>query len=206
MVLALLARRRRWDAVAGAALAGATLIKLFPVILLPALYRRWGWKMPVAFGLTIIIAYLPYLSVGVKGVLGFLPVYTQEEGMRDGTQFYLLSIARRLFGEANVSTASYLICAILALGMLAFWVVLQRERHNGSYLARAFVLATTFSVMLSPHYSWYFAWLVAFTCLLPRIPLFYLTTACFILYRLWHPEGKLKFCSSTPSSICRLRC
>jgi len=38
---------------AGAALAGATLIKLFPVILLPALYRRRGWKMPLAFGLTM---------------------------------------------------------------------------------------------------------------------------------------------------------
>lgn len=190
VTLALLARRRQWDAAIGVTLAGATLIKLFPIILFPALYRRWGWKMPVTFGLTVIIAYLPYLGVGVKGVLGFLPVYTQEEGMRDGTQFYLLSIARRLFGAANVPNASYLVCAILALGMLAFWVVLQRERNDGSYLARAFVLATTFSVLLSPHYAWYFAWLVAFTCLLPRIPVFYLTTACFVLYRLWHPEGK----------------
>ena len=53
VVLALLARRRHWYAVAGAALAGATLVKLFPIILLPALYRRWGWKMPLAFGLTM---------------------------------------------------------------------------------------------------------------------------------------------------------
>ena len=189
VVLALLARRRRWEAVAGAALAGATLIKLFPVVLLPALYRRWGWKLPVVFGLTIIIAYLPYLSVGVKGVLGFLPGYAQEEGLQNGTQFYLLSLARRAFGEAKVPSVGYLIFAVLALGLIALWSLWKREQNDGSYIARAFVIATTFVVLLSPHYAWYFAWLVAFTCLLPRLPLFYLTTACFILYRLWHPEG-----------------
>ncbi|MDQ2974455.1 MAG: glycosyltransferase 87 family protein, partial [Acidobacteriota bacterium] len=190
VVLALLARRRRWDAIAGAALAGATLIKLFPVILLPALCRRWGWKMPVAFGLTMIIAYLPYLSVGVKGVLGFLPGYAQEEGLQNGTQFYLLSLARRTLGEARVPSVGYLIFAILALGLIALWSFWKREQNDGSYIARAFVIAATFVVLLSPNYAWYFAWLVAFTCLLPRLPFFYLTTACFVLYKLWLPPGR----------------
>ncbi|MFN2456309.1 MAG: glycosyltransferase 87 family protein, partial [Pyrinomonadaceae bacterium] len=190
VVLALLARRRRWDAVAGAALAGATLIKLFPVILLPALYRRRGWKMPLAFGLTIMIAYLPYLSVGVKGVLGFLPGYAREEGLQNGTQFYLLSLARRALGEAKVPSIGYLIFAILALGLIALWSFWKREQNDGSYIGRALVIAATFVVLLSPHYAWYFAWLVAFTCLLPRLPFFYLTTACFVLYKLWLPAGR----------------
>lgn len=189
VALALLARRRQWDAATGAALAGATLIKLFPLILLPALYRRWGWKMPVAFGLIIIIAYLPYLGVGVTGVLGFLPGYTQEEGLQNGTQFYLLSLARGVFGEANVPNAAYLIGAILTLGLISLWSVWKRERNDSSYIGRAFVMATTFVVLLSPRYAWYFAWLAAFACLLPLPPLFYLTTACFVLYKLWHPAG-----------------
>ncbi len=190
VVLSLLARRRRWDAVAGAALAGATLIKLFPVILFPALYRRWGWKMPLAFGLTMMLAYLPYLSVGVKGVLGFLPGYAREEGLQSGTQFYLLNLARRVLGEAKAPSVGYLIFAILALGLVALWSFWKREQNEGSYIARAFVIATTFVVLLSPHYAWYFAWLVAFTCLLPRLPFFYLTTACFVLYKLWLPAGR----------------
>ena len=189
VVLALLARRRHWYALAGMALAGATLIKLFPIILLPALYRRWGWKMPVAFGLTVIVAYLPYLSVGVKGVLGFLPGYAQEEGLHSGTQFYLLSLARRAFGDANVPSVGYFIFAMLALGLIALWSFRKWEQNDGKYVARAFVIATAFVVLLSPHYAWYFGWLVAFTCLLPRLPFFYLTTACFVLYKLWHPEG-----------------
>jgi hypothetical protein len=190
VVLALLARRWRWDAVAGMALAGATLIKLFPVILLPALYRRWGWKMPVAFSVTIVIAYLPYLNVGVKGVLGFLPIYAQEEGLQNGTQFYLLSLGRCAFGEANVPSAGYLIFAILALGLIALWSFWKTEKNENSYIARALLIATTFVVLLSPHYAWYFAWLVALSCLLPRLPLFYLTTACFVLYKLWLPAGR----------------
>lgn len=189
VTLALLARRRKWDAAVGAALAGATLIKLFPIILFPALYRRWGWKMPAAFGLIMIVAYLPYLSVGVNGVLGFLPAYTQEEGLQSGAQFYLLSLARQGLGEANVPNAVYLIFAFLALASIALWTVWKRERNEDGYIARALVMAITFVVLLSPRYAWYFAWLVPFICLLPLPPLFYLTTACLVLYKLWHPAG-----------------
>jgi alpha-1,6-mannosyltransferase len=189
VVVALLARRRRWEATIGVALAGATLIKFFPVILFPALYRRWGWKMPVAFVLTIIVAYLPYLSVGLTRALGFLPSYTEEEGIQNGTRFYLLSLARRALGEANAPNAAYLIFAFLALGAIALWSIWKAERDDGSYIAHAFVMAATFTVLLSPRYAWYFAWLVPFTCLMPLVPFFYLTTACFVLYRLWRNEG-----------------
>ncbi len=110
--------------------------------------------------------------------------------MQHGTQFYLLSLGRRALGEAKVPSVGYLIFAILALGLIALWSFWKREQNDGSYIARAFVIATTFVVLLSPHYVWYFAWLVAFTCLLPRFPFFYLTTACYVLYKLWLPAGR----------------
>ena len=46
--------------------------------------------MPLAFAVTIVAAYLPYLSVGPMGVLGFLPGYASERGMVNGEQFFLL--------------------------------------------------------------------------------------------------------------------
>src|SRR5207248_1841192 len=46
---ALLARRRNAEVATGLALASATLVKLFPIVLLPALYRRGSWKMPLVF-------------------------------------------------------------------------------------------------------------------------------------------------------------
>src|SRR5437867_5337576 len=72
IVLALLARRRNWETATGITLGLATLAKLFPIVLFPALYRRWGWKMPVALIATIVIGYVPYLGVGPLGWLGFI--------------------------------------------------------------------------------------------------------------------------------------
>ncbi|MBA2525142.1 MAG: DUF2029 domain-containing protein [Pyrinomonadaceae bacterium] len=83
ILLALLARHRN-ASLLGITLACATLVKLFPVVLFPALYRRWGWKMPVAFAITVTVAYLPYLSVGPAAVLGFLPGYVTEQGLASG--------------------------------------------------------------------------------------------------------------------------
>src|SRR2546430_11148464 len=45
IALALLARRRNWETATGISLGLATLAKLFPIVLFPALYKRWGWKM-----------------------------------------------------------------------------------------------------------------------------------------------------------------
>ena len=107
ITLALLARRRNSEALVGITLACATLVKIFPVVLFPALYKRWGWKMPLAFAVTIVVAYLPYLSVGPTAMLGFLPGYITEQGLASGEQFYFLGVARRLVGP-GVTTASFL--------------------------------------------------------------------------------------------------
>src|SRR2546425_199649 len=64
IALALLARRKNADAATGVALGCATLVKFFPLVLFPALYKRWSWKMPLAFAITVAVSYLPYLSVG----------------------------------------------------------------------------------------------------------------------------------------------
>src|SRR5689334_15286337 len=75
IAVALLARRKRSETLTGLLLACATCVKLFPAVLFPALYTRRSWKMPLAFVVTVLIAYSPYLSVGPLGVFGFLPGY-----------------------------------------------------------------------------------------------------------------------------------
>src|SRR5258708_28789 len=61
VALALLARKRNWETATGISLGLATLAKLFPIVLFPALYKRWSWKMPAALVATIVAGYLPYL-------------------------------------------------------------------------------------------------------------------------------------------------
>ena len=196
IALALLARRKRMATATGIALACATLVKLYPVALLPALYRRWDWRMPLAFAATVVVGYLPYLSVGTR-VLGFLPAYTEEEGLRSGTRFFLLSVLQRIFGAHLVPNLAYIVAAILVLAALAAWCLWRRESTEFEYLLRGLVLACVFTLLLSPRFPWYFAWMVPFLCFVAFPAVVYSTLVCFILYRLWIAEQERLFTVNT---------
>jgi hypothetical protein len=139
--------------------------------------------MPLAFGATIIIAYLPYLSVGPSAAMGFLPDYAREQGLIGGEQFYLLSLMRRLSGS-SVPNAAFVILAVLLMTAISVRFFLRRGNRE-SQVKRAALLATAATVLFAPHYSWYFAWLVPFLCFVPLPSLFYLTAASFVLYLTW---------------------
>ena len=183
IAVALLAYRKNKEVKSGFALACAAMVKFFPLVLSPAIYKSWTWKTPLVFTITILVAYVPYLSVGPRAVFGYLPGYAKEEGLLTGSQFYVLSLARKLIG-ANVPTASFIIFAVVLIGAIAAWA-LFREQKRDSDLINAALLATSVTVIFAPHFSWYFAWLVPFLCFRPHLSLFYLTAASFILYGTW---------------------
>jgi hypothetical protein len=178
LALALWARRREAAWLTGAALAAAALVKFFPAVIFPALYRRWDWKMPLAAAATVIIAYLPFSGAG-SAVLGFLPGYLREEGLQSGTGFFLWNLVRSVAPLEHVGPTLYLALAAAALLVLAVRSLFTSE---GRYLASAMALAVAVMVLLSPHYPWYFAWIVPFICFTPRPSVLYLTVACPLLY------------------------
>jgi alpha-1,6-mannosyltransferase len=178
VVLALWARRRQAAWLTGGALAAAALVKFFPLVLFPALYRRWGWKMPVAATATVILAYVPFIGAGSK-VLGFLPGYLSEEGLQSGSGFFLWNLLRSVAPLEHVGPALYLALGAATLLALAVHSLFTAE---GRYLASAMTLAVASMVLLSPHYPWYFAWLVPLICFTPRPSVLYLTLACPLLY------------------------
>lgn len=181
IVAALWAARRGRGGFAGLFLAGATLTKLYPAVLLPALYRRWGWALPAAFAAAIVVGYLPFIGIGWR-VFGFLPGYAGEEGFdAGGTGFYLLGLLRQVSPLAALSGRAYAAGAVVILVALAAAIVFTRDTTR-SWFAAATVLATTFVVLVSPHYPWYFAWLIVFACFVPSFGLLWLTTACLLLY------------------------
>lgn len=188
IALSFLAWRRKENVGAGLALAGATLIKLFPIVIFPAMLKRWNWKMLLAFVCAIIVAYLPYLSVGPRALLGYLPGYAAEQGLVNGEQFYALSLARKLFG-VELPPIVYVVAAMLIMGAIASWVMLRKTGRE-DFLKPAMVLATATTVLFAPHYSWYFAWLVPFLCFAPSVAVFYLTTASFVLYATWLGDSR----------------
>jgi alpha-1,6-mannosyltransferase len=178
VALALWARRREAAWLTGSALAAAALVKFFPVVLFPALYRRWDWKMPLAAAATVILAYLPFAGAG-SALLGFLPGYLQEEGLQSGAGFFLANLLRSVPLLEHVAPSLYMALAATALLALAIHSLFVAESR---YLSSALTLAVAAMVLLSPHYAWYFAWIVALLCFTPRASALYLTLACPLLY------------------------
>jgi hypothetical protein len=173
--------RRSAGWLAGPALALAVLVKIYPIVVFPALWRRWNWRMPVLFAAALGLAYLPFLGVG-WGVFGFLPGYMAEEGFNSGGGgFYLLSAAQAVLPLAGVPDIAYLAAASCLLAGLAICLVRRGEGGPGDVFA-AGLLAGAFVVLVSPHYPWYFAWLIIFACLVPGASLLWLTLASFLLY------------------------
>jgi hypothetical protein len=180
-VAALWAQRRDHGGLSGLFLACATLTKLYPLVLLPALYRRWRWKMPAAFTASIVVAYLPFITLG-WGVLGFLPGYAAQEGFdANGTGFYLVGLLRHLLPFTTLSARTYAIGALFILAALGAAIVLTRDAARSPFAAAA-ALAMAFIVLVSPHYPWYFAWLIVFACFIRSFALLWLTNACLLLY------------------------
>ena len=192
--LALLAHRRGREILTAVALAGATLIKFYPVILFPALYRRWrwSWMFPATLLGACVLAYLPYwLTYNVRGTLGFLSGYSSEEGVTTGERFYLLNlVASNLSADTKVSEhpafVAFVLIMFAAAGAWAFW---GPERDDKSVIRRCLALSALFVVVFSPGYAWYFCWLVPFLCVLPYPWLFWMTASAFLLYSNWlHPS------------------
>lgn len=180
LALALLARQRGMLASSGIALALGSLVKFLPVTSAPALYRRWDWRMPAAFIATIVVLYLPYLAVG-KGALGFLPTYLQEERMTTGSGFYLLSLLSFLTGT-DPPAGPYLVIATAILGAVALFVLFRRGVNEHDAARGALVLALAFFLLVTPHYPWYFLWLLPLLCLVTYWPALLLTAAAPALY------------------------
>jgi alpha-1,6-mannosyltransferase len=180
LLLAFLAVERRSPILAGVALGAGVLVKYIPVVTAPALYKRWDWRLPVAFVATIAVLYLPYIGVGAK-VFGFLGSYISEEGLDRGAGIFLWQLLEAILPLPQQAFAGYAVAAATVMALLALFVVM-RDRRAEADLAGAMLLAVAFTLLLSPHYAWYFAWLVPFLCFYPVVGVIYLTCACSYLY------------------------
>jgi hypothetical protein len=155
VVLALLAGARRRPGWAGALLAAAFLVKLYPAVLglafLAAFSRRRALlRLGGAFGGVVALAYLPHVAaVGLK-VLGYLPGYLREERYDEGGRYLLAGV----LGLPPALTAAL---AAAAVAGAAAWVLVRRPDvpTGGAMLIGALLLAVT------PVQPWYAVTLLA---------------------------------------------
>jgi alpha-1,6-mannosyltransferase len=149
----------------GAALAMATLIKLYPALLLPVLYRKRGWPMPLLFFGLVGAGYFLYSDAGFQ-VLGYLPYYIIPY------EFYNLSLRPLLMWLIGLITADpFPYVKGLSVAMLLL-VMRQGVRHTDKTPQQAVQwgvgLIAFYLFVVSPSvFQWYLVWLLALVTLTP---------------------------------------
>ena len=171
------------------AVALAALAKPFAVVVLPALWRPWDWKAPLAVIGVIALCYASYSSVG-WGVLGFLPEgYLKEEGILSGNYLWPLAAWRQLVGALPGDVAIYIAGVAMLTGALGLRIALRDPKSTQAVLADINRLLLTFLALMSPNYPWYFLMATPFTALTGGAPVWTLTIAAALLQEevTWDP-------------------
>lgn len=184
--VALLASVERRPTLAGVMLGAAIGVKFLPVAITPALWRRWDWRLPAAAAAVLVAGYACYLSVGWR-VFGYLSGYADEESAAGASELWLLAGFDRLHRLPRAAIALYLAVAGVLLVTLGLVVALRGHRPTAPRAdavwtcGAAGLLASCLTLAISPHYSWYFAWLAIPACLTPWSSLIWLGVSPLIL-------------------------
>ena len=189
LIFALAAWAGKRRLLTGGLLAASVLFKPLTLAAAPAFWKPWDWRVPVGFVGAVVLAYLPYIDVGV-GVIGFLPGYFGEEGIGSGSGFILLQVLARIFGPLPAAAAMVYL-AIGGVLMIGLATAFLRDRRSETAIAamQAQLLLFVFLIVLSPNYPWYFLVLVPLGCLAPWMPARLLTLLSVILYAAGPVDG-----------------
>ncbi len=159
---------------AGVWLACAVLVKFYVLAALPALMsgavRRRDFRLPLAFAATVVLAYLPFLSVG-SHVFGFLGGYAAEEGFVSGDRYFFLQqvlrLTHRLFPTHPgmwsaltppwIQSPATLYTALMAatLGAVALWCMVQPPPTWRAIADRTVVLLLLLFILTTASQPWY---------------------------------------------------
>jgi alpha-1,6-mannosyltransferase len=204
VTLALLARWRDQPVLTGLLLGCAVMTKFYPLVLLPALWKRGDWKMPTTVAAVCAVGYAMYSSAG-KLVFGFLGGYAKEEGMDSGARYFLLDAAQRVRGLGGVTVGMYMVFCAAVMGAICWWAwknamvesfiphsPLKERAMNGppGFVKAAMMLAVAMMLLFSPHYPWYIVWLIPFFALAPNLPLLVYLMGMFYLLTTLLADGK----------------
>jgi hypothetical protein len=165
LVGAFLAFRAGRRKLLGVLLGAATLIKLYPALLVAAFHRKGDRQMPLAWAVSVGLGYLPFLGLGRK-VLGFLPIYLLDpyEEFNQGVRFF----ARALFGSSPNFTLVYLGLSALGLAALLVWAARSERKDPSAVATLGLILGGFYLLVLTPAlHPWYLLWLLLLATISP---------------------------------------
>jgi len=171
-VWAVRSRRAYW---AGAGLAAAGMIKLYPFVLFPLLWRRFGWQSLLAGGIVTSALALPYAAPeALVNMMSSLRLYVQLFEFNAGPYFALKTVLALLTGQDWSKQLGPLLAALFLLTLYVIYRVAARNAWRfergaitilGAYLALSttvhpwyLVSLVALAVLFKPP-SWHWLWL-----------------------------------------------
>ena len=163
ILTALLLRQGGSSVRAGIALGAAVLMKLYPLVLLAAWWRRRDWRFPVAVAATVALGYVPHVATVGLGALGFLPEYLGKAEDHNIGLRALVTYPFGLTGELARAVAIALFFGLMA-GAVAWIGRANGGNAGGLTRAGALVVATYLVLVPTSMHPWYVLWMVPFLC------------------------------------------
>ena len=181
ILLAVFAWQRNQKTVAGIALGAATLVKIYPVLLLPAFFERRRWHMPLACAITIVLGYLPFVPQAGLQVLGHLPRFLVDP--QEAFNPSLMSLVFLLGNDLGTGSVFWLSWVGRAVLLAALILLLRKDAVRPSdVLRRIWVIGTALILLTLTFHPWYLLWLLPFLAIEPRAAWIYLSGAVALSY------------------------
>lgn len=168
-------------AMAGAAVGAAVLLKLYPLALALAWWRRGDRRFPAACLGVLAAGYLLYAAPVGLGVLGFLPQYfSSAEDFNIGLRWFVTE-GIGLGGEVARGSAMLLLFGLLLYVLLRIRGSL-REGVDGVFAAGFAAVAAWLLLLPTALHAWYVMWILPFLTVSPSPAWLWLTGAVALSY------------------------
>lgn len=191
IVLGLLAASHRRSGLAGAAFAGAFLVKYWPAYLAAAVWRRFDLRFLGGGVICVLLLATPYLWPEIIGfgfpavepakLIGSFFTHMNDEGYNAEGWGFFLNYAPKHFGWWVVDGRTYAKAAIACLLLFAAAIVF-RPAPESVRPAHLVAMITAFLLVLSPHYPWYYALAVPLLTACLWLPLLWVTLVITAIY------------------------
>jgi hypothetical protein len=149
------ARTRRKTLLGGALIGLAMATKLTPAFVIPATLRRgWGSILSAVATATFLV-YLPHVIAVGRHIVGFFPMYLQQQGYSNGTGYEVVAL---LVQGKMASVVAFAVLGLVALAIMRYCDPDEPWRGAVYMMAAALVVGT-------PEFEWYSMLLVMLVAL-----------------------------------------
>ncbi len=181
IVLAMLLWVRGRSGETGVALATATLMKIFPIALVPAFFDWRRWRVLIRYAGVVALVYLPFAFQAGFGVLGHLPEFLRDPGevFNPSVMGVLLYVAQFFTGAPTVWVSR--------IGRAAMVIVLvavfrQPARRSQDLLANIWAVAGAIALFTLTLHPWYLLWVIPLLSVQAKPAWVYLSGAVVLSY------------------------